>query len=82
MVGGEDWEKSLGSMAQLSVLVLEVPKISGREKLVLAHAAFSKLSMVKQGVYVPVIGGMISWGRLHNSPGSGDCTLHLTHQEP
>lgn len=65
-----------------SVLVLGVSKISGREKLILAHTAFSKLSMGKKAVYVPVISGVILWGQLRNSPGSGDVTVHLTHRRP
>lgn len=71
VVGGADWGRSWDSPAQLSVLVFEVPKMSGRGKLVLAHTAFSKLSMIEKGIYVPVISGEISWGRLHSFPGSG-----------
>lgn len=62
--------KSWGSPAQPSVLVLEVPKIPGRQKLVLALTTFSKLSMSVREVYVPVISGVMSWGQLYNSPGS------------
>lgn len=79
---GADWEKPLGSPTQPSVLVLEVPKFCGREKLVLAHTAFLKLSMGKKAVYVPVISGVILWGQLRNSPGSGGVTVHLTHRRP